>query len=118
MLLTQLLAYGYSNKILVVGGVEVEAHSEPHILSIQKTGSHFCGGSLLAPNHGLSAAHCNIYTGVNAVAGAHNLKNVEDAQQNNPVTFLSHPLYNANTFRNDIALLTFNGKTLYFETAW
>ncbi|MBL4909712.1 MAG: serine protease [Alteromonadaceae bacterium] len=43
----------------IVGGTEVTPHSLPYQVSIQSTsGSHFCGGSIIADNLILTAAHC------------------------------------------------------------
>ena len=43
----------------IVGGKEVTPHSLPYQVSIQSTsGSHFCGGSIIADNLILTAAHC------------------------------------------------------------
>ena len=59
----------------VIGGEIVAPNSEPHILSLQRSGSHFCGGTVVSATHGISAAHC--YTSPHQttfVAGAHNIK--------------------------------------------
>lgn len=43
----------------IVGGEEVTPHSLPYQVSIQSTtGSHFCGGSIIADDLILTAAHC------------------------------------------------------------
>jgi len=43
----------------VVGGVEATPHSWPWMVSLQRDGNHFCGGSLINPQWVLSAAHCS-----------------------------------------------------------
>jgi trypsin len=42
----------------IVGGVAASAGDAPFIVSVQRSGSHFCGGSLLNANTVLTAAHC------------------------------------------------------------
>jgi len=32
----------------IIGGGEVEAHSEPHIVSLQNRSGHFCGASIIS----------------------------------------------------------------------
>jgi hypothetical protein len=44
----------------IVGGTTAAAGDFPFIVSIQKSGSHFCGGSLLNANTVLTAAHCAV----------------------------------------------------------
>lgn len=48
-----------SDTTRIVGGEEVTPHSKPYQASIQGTdGSHFCGGSIIADDLILTAAHC------------------------------------------------------------
>lgn len=42
----------------IVGGTEAKPHSWPWQISLQYRGRHLCGGSLIGPNHILTAAHC------------------------------------------------------------
>lgn len=95
-------------EIAIIGGETVVPHSQPHILSMQKLGSHFCGASLISSQHGICAAHCAAYNGPNAVAGAHNIQKREPTTQKVEAFFTKHPEYNSNTFLNDIAVLTFS----------
>lgn len=47
------------SELRIVGGEEVTPHALPYQVSVQSTsGSHFCGGSIIAPNMVLTAAHC------------------------------------------------------------
>ena len=46
------------SKIQIVDGTETEIHEYPWMVSLQVRGQHFCGGTLVAPDWVLSAAHC------------------------------------------------------------
>lgn len=54
------------SKIKIVGGSAAEAGEFPFIVSLQRRGSHFCGGTLLNENTVLTAAHCS--TSANAAS--------------------------------------------------
>lgn len=47
-----------TNEPAIVGGVPAVAGDFPFIVSLQKNGAHFCGGSLLDSTTVLTAAHC------------------------------------------------------------
>ena len=44
----------------IIGGFQTPMERYPYTVSLQSTGidGHFCGGSLIAPDVVLSAAHC------------------------------------------------------------
>lgn len=42
----------------IVGGVAAAQGDLPFIVSVQTSGGHFCGGTLLNPTTVVSAAHC------------------------------------------------------------
>jgi secreted trypsin-like serine protease len=44
--------------VQIVGGVAASQGDFPFIVSMQRSGSHICGGSLLNANTVLTAAHC------------------------------------------------------------
>lgn len=42
----------------IVGGRPAQPHAWPFMVSLQLRGGHFCGGTLIARNFVMSAAHC------------------------------------------------------------
>lgn len=42
----------------IVGGVEWEGRNAPYIVSLRYNLVHFCGGSIVAKNYIVTAAHC------------------------------------------------------------
>merc|ERR1712228_731303 len=94
----------------IIGGNVVSPHSEPYILSLQRSGSHFCGGTITSRSHGICASHCYYAANtVTAVGGAHNIKQNESSQQKIVLSkFVKHPSYNSRNMQNDIAVLAFS----------
>ena len=73
-------------------------------------GSHFCGGSVIGPNHVVSAAHCTVIwdspSEVIVVAGEHDRSVDEGTEQTVSVVKLTvHESYGSpKNFENDIAI--------------
>jgi len=94
----------------IVGGIEATPHSWPWqvaLLSRAGAPTAFCGGSIIAENWILTAAHCcpSARTGVVRV-GAHDLRNNEANAKTIAIKrIVSHPRYNANNLQNDFCLL-------------
>ncbi|KAM0330628.1 hypothetical protein ACHAQA_003577 [Verticillium albo-atrum] len=89
----------------IVGGVVAQAGDFPFIVSLQRSGSHFCGGSLLNANTVLTAAHCS--TGVTASsvtvrAGSLNRSSGGTLVRVSSITI--HPSYAASRYDNDVAI--------------
>ncbi|CBY35235.1 unnamed protein product [Oikopleura dioica] len=91
----------------IVGGDEVAPNSEPYVISLQRSGAHFCGASLAGYlNKAITAGHCHNSYGVTAVAGAHRIELYESRSQSRSVTqFIVHPSYNSYLLENDIAII-------------
>lgn len=49
---------GDTFKTDIIGGHEAAPHSRPYMVSLQKAGTHLCGGVLVHPWWVLTAAHC------------------------------------------------------------
>ncbi|XP_056400086.1 chymotrypsin-C-like [Hyla sarda] len=115
------LAYAYScgvpavQPILsrVVGGHDVRANSWPWQISLQYQGSsgnwgHTCGGTLIADNWVLTAAHCiSSDRTYRVVLGKHNLLEEEEGSVIiSPEKIIVHEKYSSFLLiRNDIALI-------------
>ncbi|KAM7327800.1 hypothetical protein ACRRTK_014167 [Alexandromys fortis] len=96
----------------IIGGQEAAPHSRPYMASLQKSGSHVCGGVLVHLKWVLTAAHClsEPVQQLKLVLGLHHLHDLRDPG----LTFhikaaIKHPGYN-NNYENDLALLKLDGR--------
>jgi secreted trypsin-like serine protease len=102
----------------IVGGQEATPGEWPWQVALVVKGStnlfngQFCGGSLVAAQWVVTAAHCvydnygQIDNNIDIVAGVHDLTNPQAGyQQINALQIIPHPNYNANTSDFDIALI-------------
>lgn len=90
----------------IVGGQEARPGSHPWIVSLQMGSSHFCGGTIVAEDVVVTAAHC-VADGSPSkiVAGAHNHNSPSGVQSSSPSRITMHPQYNPQTTMNDIAVI-------------
>ncbi|CAF2780861.1 unnamed protein product [Rotaria sp. Silwood2] len=96
----------------IVGGESAVDLSWGWAISLQRSGSHFCGGSIISPLHIITAAHCvpnsaTIISGAKVVASIDILSQSTSstAQVRSITNVFSHPNYNSFSNANDIAIL-------------
>lgn len=92
----------------IVGGGDASVGEYPFIVSLQGQGpfaSHTCGGTLIAEDWVLTAAHCGVVPGDEIVVGLNDLRDESGAQRLIVSEVFTHPLYTDVSTGYDIALL-------------
>ncbi len=109
-------------------GEEAPAHAWPWQLALLKhnrvvasTGNHSCGGSIIAPEWAVTAAHCNPIRGQRAMAGMIDFTNCEspNCAMVTITRVWKHPDYVHNSrqrVRNDIAIIKFSPPVPWGDT--
>lgn len=90
----------------IVGGQITNISNFPWQVSIQRSGSHFCGGSVYSKDTIITAAHCVRGVGISTLkvrAGSSNW--YEGGVVVDPTDIKIHESYNAQTMMNDIAVI-------------
>merc|ERR1712168_1333084 len=88
----------------IINGVAVTSTSTaPWQVSLQKGGSHFCGGSLIAAGFVMSACHCKQNLGATAVMGTIYTNQPKISVKGQ---FTCHPDWNSNKMDYDYSILT------------
>jgi len=87
----------------IINGSEAPKGKYSFAVSLQDKIGHFCGGSLIARDYVLSAAHCNGGR-YDVVVGRHDLDK-RDGQSIGVDKEIMHPKYNSRTTDNDYMLL-------------
>ncbi|RXJ71797.1 formyltetrahydrofolate deformylase [Veronia nyctiphanis] len=97
----------------IVGGVDADRNAWPFITALVPKGAdatrQFCGGSLIASQYVLTAAHC-VETAtpesIDVIVNIHDLRNEGSEGQRSAVAAIyPHEEYNAYTSSNDVAIL-------------
>ncbi|XP_036443022.1 mast cell protease 1A-like [Colossoma macropomum] len=113
------LSHSASVNVGIINGTEAKPHSRPYMVSLQKHGSHVCGGFLVSEEFVMTAAHCRENEGIlTAVLGAHDLSNKQEkgSVRMEVESYYRHPNYNADTVDSDILLLKLRGKAKQSQT--
>ncbi|KAK7190370.1 hypothetical protein DPSP01_011551 [Paraphaeosphaeria sporulosa] len=88
--------------VQIVGGSAATAGQFPYIVSIQVSGSHYCGGSLLNANTVITAAHCATRSASSYTIRAGTLTWASGGVTSRVSQVIVNPAYSGNN--NDIAI--------------
>ncbi|XP_053371251.1 serine protease 27-like [Clarias gariepinus] len=101
----------------IVGGQDASPGSWPWQVSIQRGGSHFCGGSLINKNWVLSAAHCFQRIGAASITLFLGIKNLQGTNPNmqprSAIKIIIHPDFNSTAINNDVALVQLSSSVTF-----
>jgi len=102
----------------VVGGSDATKGEYPFMVMVGSNGQLSCGGSLVASNVVLCAAHC-ASAASQVYIGRHNLNDLNEAgaETFNVVEVVPHPNYSSNTINNDYMMLKLSGNSQYTPIA-
>lgn len=91
----------------IVGGERVPDNQYPWMVSMARSGRHFCGGSLIAPNVVLTAAHCAVYSAsqITARVKGSSTSNSSGFEQISVRSVIKNPAYVSSRYSGDIAVL-------------
>ncbi|XP_022656804.1 plasma kallikrein-like [Varroa destructor] len=91
-------------KLRIIGGTATWKGKWPwQVALLNRNKEAFCGGTLIAPDWVLTAAHC-VRRSLHVLAGEHNIKRRRGKEVAVATCFV-HPEYDVETVDNDIALL-------------
>lgn len=99
---------------LIINGVSAPEDRYPYSASLQYNSEHFCGGSLVAPDFVVTAAHCTSSPS-KITLGRYDLDDLSDYdfEVMDVVEAFVHPGYNKETVDNDIALLMLERQSIH-----
>ena len=90
----------------IVGGSEATPYSLPWQVGLVSPGRDrtWCGGTLIGPNHVLTAAHC-MGNNFEVIVGEHDINSQEDGTRHAVCGTTNHPDYNKDTTNYDFAIV-------------
>eukprot|EP00546_Thalassionema_frauenfeldii_P013468 CAMPEP_0178911158 /NCGR_PEP_ID=MMETSP0786-20121207/9523_1 /TAXON_ID=186022 /ORGANISM="Thalassionema frauenfeldii, Strain CCMP 1798" /LENGTH=209 /DNA_ID=CAMNT_0020583541 /DNA_START=17 /DNA_END=646 /DNA_ORIENTATION=- len=97
----------------VINGFDAPLNRYPYTVSLQDYSGHYCGGSVIAPDLVISAAHCPASSYADVVVNPHNIDYPQLATETFAVAdTVSHPLYETiNGYDHDIRIIKLDGLT-------
>nr|AAN17336.1 serine protease [Pyrocoelia rufa] len=102
----------------IVGGKDTTIEDFPHQVSLQLYGGHACGGSIIASNIILTAAHCTHLRSARIMSIRYGSSIMDDEGTVMDVSeVLQHPSYNPATTDYDISLLILDGSVVLSHKA-
>ena len=101
-------------ELRIINGVEVTDKRYPYIASLQYAGSHFCGGTVIAPDIVLTAAHCNDISSevdiYRVVVGQYDHNKDWEGRSIKMKSEVVHPDYNKDEVDNDFSIVVLTEK--------
>ncbi|EHK98516.1 putative Trypsin [Glarea lozoyensis 74030] len=89
----------------IVGGSAASSGQFPYIVSLQKSGSHFCGGVLINSKTVVTAAHCSVGQSASSVkVRAGTLTWASGGTLVSVSSIVVNPSYSSSTINNDVAV--------------
>ena len=73
----------------IIGGVEATPYSIPWQVYFEVG----CGGTIISPRHVVTAEHCGIYPGDDAIVAEHDIENSTDGTRHKICDKVDHPRY-------------------------
>nr|XP_026695733.1 transmembrane protease serine 9-like [Ciona intestinalis] len=113
-----LLAHAAQSADRIVDGADVTSTTfVPWQVSLQKSGSHFCGGSVISATRIMCAAHCvqTPASSTTVVVGTTDYR--YPGQSRTALSWLRHPSYNSQTIDYDYSMITVSALTLNSDVA-
>jgi len=89
----------------IIGGETSDKNEYPYAVSLEGRRGHFCGGSLIARDVVLSAAHCRDGGAYRVVVGRHSRTSSSEGETLAVLAEMPHPSYQESSTDNDFSLI-------------